>query len=180
VKTMLTAFSFLLAALFASAMEPPEFQIESLKPGEVVRADCIKVTLQAGAVVFDIHDERGIGGVRITPKWGGWPKPVIVRLHLSSMESLQISSGQFTLFGSVLSHRGHRRLLEIEEAGQKREAGKDDPLWINIRMLDGQGKDIQHLPDPEQGGYFEVTLPPALLNADKLGMTLSWIDSYRH
>jgi hypothetical protein len=176
---MITVLACFLAALFAGATEPPGFDIESLKPGEVVRDGWIKVTLSEGAVVFDIHDARGIGGVRITPKSCGWPKPVVVRLHLRGLESLQISSGKFTLFGSVLTHSDHRRVLEIDEAGQRREAGKDDPFWINIRTVDAQGRDTDHLPDPEKGGYFEVTLPPALLNADTLGMTLRWIDFFR-
>ncbi len=179
-KSKLTTISCIMAALLSSAVEPPEFKIESLKPGEVVREGSVKVSIQKGAIVFDIHDARGIGGVSITPKLGDWPKSVIVRLHLSGLESLQMSNGKVTLSGSVLSHSGHMRLLEIEESGKKREAGKDDPLWINIRMLDGQGKDIDHLPDATKGGYFEVTLPPALLSTAKPGMTLRWIDFYRH
>ncbi len=179
-KTMLTAFSLFTATLLASAVEPAEFKIGSLKAGEWVRDDCVKFTSEEGVVVFDIHDAQGIGGVSITPKSGDWPKSVIVRLHLPGLESLQLSAGKVTLFGSVLSHSGHKRLLEIDEAGKKREAGRDDPLWINIRMLDGHGKDINHLPDPGKGGCFEVTLPPALLIESNLGMTLRWIDFYRH
>ncbi len=165
--------------LFASAAEPPDYIIESLQPGKTVLDDRVRVTSQEGTVVIDIHDERGTGGVRITPKTGNWPKPAVVRLHLRGLESLQLSVGKITLFGSVLSHSGHKQLLEIDDAGKKREASKDDPLWIDIRMMDGHGKAIDHLPEPEKGGYFEVALPPAMLNADTPGMTLRWIDFYR-
>lgn len=178
-KTMLTVFCCFVANLFAGAVEPPEYKIKSLKPGEELRGTKVKISTQEGAVIFDIHDARGIGGVSITPKSGDWPQSVVVRIHLSGLESLQISNGKVTLFGSVLSHSGHMRLLEIEEAGKKKQAGKSDPLWMNIRMLDAQGKDIDHLPDPKQGGYFALTLPPALTSAAKNGMTFRWIDFYR-
>ncbi|MCE9518147.1 MAG: hypothetical protein K8R87_01045 [Verrucomicrobia bacterium] len=178
-KSILAAFSFLMAAQLAGAVEPLEFMFESLKPGETVREGSIKTSSQKEAVIFDIHDARGLGGVSITPKLGVWPKSVIVRLHLSGLESLRMSNGKVTLSGSVVSQSGHMRLLEIEESDKKREADKNDPLWVNIRMLDGQGNEIDRLPVPEKGGYFEITLPPALLCAAKRGMTLRWIDFYR-
>lgn len=168
-----------MAALLAGAAEPPAFEIKSLKPGEPAGDERVKVAVKGDAVVFDIHDARGIGGVSIVPKKGAWPKSVVLRLHLGGLESIQMGCAKVTLFGSVLSHSGHERLLEIEEAGKKRKAGKDDPLWTGIRMVDAEGKDIKHLPDPDKGGCFEVAVPPTLLGGAGAKLTLRWINFYR-
>jgi len=178
-KFIITVFTFSMVILFACAAEPSAFEIESLKPGGPAGEERIMVTVQRDTVVFDIHDAHGIGGLSITPKKGAWPKSVVLRLHLGGLESIQLGCAKVTLFGSVLSHSGHERLLEIEEAGKKRKAGKDDPLWADIRMVDARGKDINHLPDPNKGGCFEVTVPPTLLGKTGGELTLRWIDFFR-
>ncbi len=177
-KTLRTVLACFLIAAHAGATEPPDFAIESLKPGE--RSAGIKAAVEGDAVVFEIHDARGIGGVRITPKSGEWPKAVILRLHLGGLEQLRVSGAKVALSASVLSHSGHRTLLEIEEAGkERRSAGQDDPLWMTIRIKDAQGAEINALPDRAKGGYFEVVVPPALFAGEKAALTLHWIDFYR-
>lgn len=177
-KALRPALAGVLVTLYAGAAEPPEFAIECLRPGE--RREEIKVASQDDAVVFEIRDARGIGGARITPKNGDWPKVVILRLHLGGLEQLQISGAKISLFASVLSHSGHRRLLEIEEAGKKRRsAGNDDPLWMTIKIKDALGAEINALPDRAKGGYFEVVVPPALLAGESAALTLHWIDFFR-
>jgi len=178
-KIIIAAFSFFMVVQLACAAEPPAFEIESLRPGEPAGDERVKVAVQGDVVVFDIHNPRGIGGVSIMPKKEVWPKSAVLRLHLGGLESIQMGCAKVTLFGSVLSHSGHERLLEIEEAGKKRKAGKDDPLWVGIRMLDAEGKDINHLPDPYKGGYFEVTVPPTLIGKTGEKLTLRWINFYR-
>lgn len=178
-KTTLLALSCLLATLPAGAAEPPAFDIKTTKP-DVRKGDTrISVVFEKDAVVFDIHDVRGIGGVIITPKAGTWPKPVLLRLHLGGLESLEIKAGKVALFASVPSHSGHKCLLEIDAGGKRRVAEKTDPLWARIRIVDAKGKDIDKLPVPEDGGYFEVTLPAALLDGTMDSLTLQWIDFLR-
>jgi len=46
---------------------------------------------------------------------------------------------------------------------------------IEIRALDAKGKPVEGLPG--EGGYFEMILPKALLDANSL--TIDWIDFYR-
>lgn len=177
-KTLRTALACFLFGVYAGAAKPPVFTIENIKPGE--RRDGIKATIQGDTVVFEIRDARDIGGARIAPKSGDWPKAVILRLHLGGLEQLQVSGAKVSLIASVLSHSGHRRLLEIEEAGkERRSAGKDDPLWMTIKIKDTLGAEIDALPDPAKGSYFEVVVPPALFVEEKAVLTLHWIDFHR-
>ena len=177
-KTTLTVLACFLAAS-AGAVEPSGFQFEGVKPGEKEPGWGIKVEVKGDAAVFDFHAVRGIGGVRIIPKTGVWTKSVILRFRLGGLESLRLSGGGLILSTSVLSHSGHKKLLEIEDGEKKRVGERDDPLWVGIRILDGNGTEIEALPDPAKGGCFEVTVPPALLTRAKTGLTLNWVDFYR-
>ncbi len=178
-KRTLTAIACFFAALLPGTAEEHGFLFESVKPGERDPAGDVKVVSKAGSVVFDFYAGRGIGGVRIIPKAGVWPTSVTLRLRLGGLESLRISGGDVVVSASVLSHSGHRQLQEIEEAGKKRAGEGSEAFRVAIRLLDGNGREIEALPDPAKGGCFEVALPPALLARAKAGLTLNWVDFFR-
>jgi hypothetical protein len=71
-------------------------------------------------------------------------------------------------------------LLEVEKEGKRREVGAKDPLRATVRMLDGEGKPTDRLPDPAKDGRFEVTLPAALFEGADGDLVLSWVDFYRN
>jgi len=80
-----------------------------------------------------------------------------------------------TLKASVLSHSGHRRLLRLVDDGEEKAVEEGSPDWTEIQVFDAKGEPVQGLPG--EGGYFEMTLPKALLEAESL--TIDWIDFYR-
>jgi hypothetical protein len=165
---------------YADAEESPTYEIKSIKPREADRDDKVKVIIEKEAVVFDFHDIRAIGGVSITPKDGKWPKSVVLRLHLGGLEHFQASTGgKITLHASVLSHSGHTKLESIREEGKEKAIAKGDSHWAEIHMMDAKGREIKVLPDKSKGGYFEVTLPAALFEAEMKNLTLNWIDFLR-
>ena len=94
-----------------------------------------------------------------------------LRLHIGGLESFTASSGKITLTGSVLSHSGNAKHLNMTEDGKERESGTE------IKVLDAAGKAIKGLPD--KGGYFEIRLPKALLENQSKSLELGWIDFYR-
>ena len=92
-------------------------------------------------------------------------------------ESLTISNGQIKLLGSVLSHSGNTRLLDVVEDGKEKKVERESPYWTEIRVFDSTGKPVAGL--PQSGGYFEVALPKALLESHPKNLNLEWIDFYR-
>jgi hypothetical protein len=136
-------------------------------------ADQIKVKIEGDTATVDVSSQSGIGGATVTLTKGRWPTTVILRLHLSGLESLAVSNGKVKLTGSVLSHSGNTKRLYLTEEGKdgEREPGTE------IKVLDAAGKPVKGLPD--KGGYFEIKLPKALLDGGPKSLELGWIDFYR-
>ena len=88
------------------------------------------------------------------------------------MESFTASNGKIKLTGSVLSHSGNTKRLNLAEDG-KRERQPE----TTIKVFDAAGKQIEGLPG--EGGYFEITLPKALVEDQPKSLDLGWIDFYR-
>lgn len=148
------------------AQQSPIFEITARKP-----ADQIAVKIEKDTATFDVSSPSGIAGATITLKEDKWPKDVILRLHLRGLESFAVSNGKTKLTGSVLSHSGNTKCLYLTEDGKEWEPGTE------IKVLDAAGKPITGLPDKD--GYFEITLPKALLESQSKSLTLGWIDFYR-
>ena len=148
--------------------EPTTFEIKTKKS-----ADQVKVKIGNDSATFDVSSPSGIGGVTVTLAKGKWPTTVVLRLHLSGLESLAVSSGKTKLAGSVLSHSGNTRRLYLTE---DRKQGEREP-GTEIKVLDAAGKPVKGLPG--KGGYFEITLPKALLDSQPKNVELGWIDFYR-
>ena len=146
------------------------FDIKIKKP-----TDQVKVKVERDTATFDVVSQSGIGGATIMSK-GKWPT-VVLRLHLSGLEFLTIGNGKITLNGSVLSHSGNPRLLNVVKDGKENKVEKDSLYWTEIRGFDATGKPVKGLPG--KGGYFEITLPKALLESEPKSLELRWIDFYR-
>ena len=138
------------------------------KPG-----DRVTEIIDDNGTTYCIRSPSGIGSATI--ERDTWPDHVSLRLHLRGLEHLSIGNGSVTIKASVLSHSGNRRLLSVAEGGQEKTLEKGSPYWADIQAFDANGNPIEGL--PEGTGYFEMALPPALLEAKSL--TISWIDFYR-
>ncbi len=65
----------------------------------------------------------------------------------------------------------------ILEDRKEKPLGHGDPLWIDIKCLDAKGSPAKTI--PLEGGYFEMTLPKALLDGLSEPLSVQWIDFYR-
>jgi len=135
--------------------------------------DRITEVISDGGTVFCIHSPSGIGSATIHRD--PWPDHASLRLYLRGREGLTISSGSTTWKASVLSHSGHPRLLRVVEDGEEEAAEEGAPYWTEVQAFDVKGRPVEGL--PEEGGYFEMIFPKALLEAKSL--TLDWVDFYR-
>lgn len=144
------------------------FNVTTKKP-----EDRIEVNVEKDTLVLDVESRSGIGGATITLAKGRWPTTVTLRLHLGGLESFAVSNGRIKLTGSVLSHSGNTKRLYLSEVGKE---GEREP-GTEIKVFDAEGKPIKGLPD--KCGYFEITLPKALLEGEPKSMELGWIDFYR-
>ena len=148
------------------------------KPEVVTRKeeDRVRAEVNGDTVIYSISCPSGIGGAAISP-WRGWPKQVVVRLHLRGLESFTISSGNMKLSASVQSRGDNMRMLHLSGDGEERNVEQGSPYWTEMKILDAKGKLLQGLPD--RGGYFEVTIPKILFQENPKSLTLGWIDFYR-
>jgi hypothetical protein len=140
--------------------------------------DRITIKATAGQTIFSVTSPSGIGGATITRQEARWPKEIILRFHLRGLEDFRISNGLVEIGGAVASHSGHAVRLHLKEKGKEGPPlTRENPFWTEITRRDADGRATEGL--PKEGGYFEMKLPPALLNDQTKRLTLSWIDFYR-
>ena len=133
----------------APVMQPLPIASETLQ-------DEIKVTQDGEQSIVNVVHRRGIGGAQIRARAAGWPAAVVVRLHgFPQLESLRAQSGDI--------------ILECLLVRPERE-----PAHQLCRLRDKQLDVLQHNPQ-----YFEVTLPQALLSANRSPIDVRWVDQWR-
>lgn len=140
--------------------------------------DAIKITTDAGKTAFSVTSASGIGGTTITRKAAHWPDQLVLRVYLRGLESLNIASGDLKLQASVSSTSGNTRLLVVWKDGKDGPPlDKNSPYWMEIQPRDAEGKPVKGL--PEEGGYFEMVVPKALMTDAVTQLSLSWVDFFR-
>lgn len=135
--------------------------------------DSIQAKSDNGVMILEVRSNSGIGRGAVSLTRGHWPEKVVLRFYLSGLESLGITSGKRRLSGSVLSHSGNTKRLDLNEDGKK---GPQDP-GTKIVVCDASGKAVQGM--PPDGGYFEIAVPKPLLESGSKRLELSWIDFFR-
>jgi len=171
-----------LAAFAAAPATQPSFQITTRKPDDVVA-----VKAEAAQTVFDITCPSGIGAATIVPQaqQGDWPDVVVVRLHLTGLESLILSKGDKSIAAEVSTQPGHARRLRLSgSANAMPEITPDSPFWMEIKAFDAQGKLLDPARDlPPKVGYFEMIVPKTLLEAggkQARELKIEWVDFFRN
>ena len=162
----------LLSGLAHSADPPPKFKITTKRD-----TDKVVVTAEQQKTLFDIHSPFGISHAVIERTAAEWPESMVLRLHLTGLESFQIKSGDITLHASVSSQGGDKPARLWQNDAEDKPLDSTSPLWTEIRLIGSDGKLTQTI--PLKDGYFEIKIPKALLEANPQAITVSWIDFYR-
>jgi len=102
-----------------------------------------------------------------------WPAPLVVRLHVKGLESLRVSAGAVELEGSVPSTGDHRTSWVLHAGAEEKRLDAASPYWADIRLVAAKPR------VPLEDGYFQLTLPPAILEGNPAELHLAWIDFYR-
>lgn len=139
--------------------------------------DTVEVTGDRDRTVFGIRSRSGIGRAVIERTGDGWPKAVVVRLHLRGLENLRVSNGSAEVRAAVGVRDGTVEARQWKGDRTETPLEADDPLRLAVRVRDKDGKPAAGL--PPDGGHVEVTLPAAFLTDNPKSLTVEWVDFYR-
>lgn len=164
------------AAFADDSKTPLTVRVESL--GDRTQEAGIKVAIADGVATIDVTRTPPMGRMRITTE-GKWCEGIVLRLRVGGLENLQCDHGEVSVTASVLSHSDHKQ-LQFRMKGEKQVAlDPKDPLWLEISQRDKDGKKVTSLPKVDEGGYFEIRIPAAMLAAEPQPLAIDWIDFYR-
>ncbi len=141
----------------------PKFNFDYSKKGPHGSPNSIVVAGTQASVVFEVKSGFGIGSGKIHLAEGDWPKEVVVRLHLGGLEGFNVSNGKKVFKGFHMSNKGN--------GTQKEE--------LKTRMLDLQGNPLKGKYLLKSKGYYDVTIPSALLTPEVKELKINWVDFYR-
>jgi len=158
----------LLTGLGAGLAAEVSFELEyTRKLGGLKDAKPTAVEPKEKRLVVDLNG--GIAAATLRKKGEGtWPDAVVLRLHTTGLEQFTISVPEQKLSAWVQSHGKFTHFSELNGVQQK----ADDPQRLKIELKPKAGeRAIPHK------GFFEITVPAALLKHDEL--SIQWVDFYR-
>lgn len=123
--------------------------------------------------VIDIGGPSGMGKATIKRKTTKWPPAIVVRLHLSGLESFKAEQSDLQVEWWVSSGGDNRSWVALRRGKDDVELDPTSPYFTKVRIVGGNGQ------VPLKGGYFEVPLPAKLLEGNLEKINLQWIDFYR-
>lgn len=154
------------------AAEPPKFDIQTRR-----KDDKVIVGTQDGKTVLTVVSPFGIGKATIRCTAQRWPEKLVLRLRLSGLESLVVGNANTKLAASVSSQGDGVVRVRLMSDGPEQPLDRSSPYWMEIRAFNAEGK--PSCPPLEKGGFFEITIPKALLDDDSRTLEVQWIDFYR-
>ena len=164
------------AAFADDSKTPLTVRVESL--GDRTQEAGINVAIADGVATIDVTRTPPMGRMRITTE-GKWCEGIVLRLRVGGLENLQCEHGEVSVTASVLSHSDHKQ-LQFRMEGEKQVAlDPKDPLWLQISQRGKDGKKVTSLPKVDEGGYFEIRIPAAILAGEPQPLAIDWIDFYR-
>ena len=102
-----------------------------------------------------------------------WPKSILVRLHLSGLESFKAGNRDVAVEWSVSSTGKNAKRVSLRKGRDELALDEKSPYHTTVRIVGGNGK------IPLKEGHFEVPLPAKLFERNPEEITLRWIDFYR-
>jgi hypothetical protein len=142
---------------------------------EVGRKDSqLRFSAETNKTIIDITSVFGIDKATISRKSNAWPKSMVVRLHLSGLESFKVSNEKVTVEWSVSSTRDNLRRVSLRSGKKEMALSKESPYFTNVQIIGGNGT------IPLKAGHLEVALPAKLFEDNPQRIRLQWIDFYRN
>ena len=157
----------------AHRSERPPVAVELVTGSE---EEAIHITQTGDEALVDIQKAQGIGTATFSVAAKPKTRRVLVRLHLHGLEELRLTGAEGEWVVSVLSHSGNPILQTFNPSGALGvKLTPQDALWLTLRIAPtpGQAPTI-----PLQDGWFELTLPDALVVPGS-DFSLRWIDFHR-
>ncbi len=158
------------SVMTCSADDTPQFKITSKRSN-----DRVEVKSDKDKVVLDVRSPFGISSATIERTTEQWPEKVLIQLRLKGLENVKVSTDKLKLEASVSSQNGDVRLWK--DGKEDSPLNAKSPYWMEIRIMDSDGKPIKALPLKE--GYFEMQLPKKFFEGNPSSFKLDWIDFYR-
>lgn len=144
-----------------AAPSKPQFQAKARKDDTHLRFNTDGTTS-----IWDITCKSGIDETTITRLGDKWSEKIVVRLHLTGMESFNAANGDTTVHWSVT--RSDRTIQSLWKGKKETSIASDSPYFTEVKeVADGKEK------------YFEVPLPANLFEGNPKEVRLWWIDFYR-
>src|SRR5437870_7280643 len=138
----------------APKVQPSRFKITTRKAD-----DAVEVRADKDKTVFAVKSPFGISQAVIERMEGGWPKVVVLRLHLNGLSSFRASNGTVRVDAAVSIAEGKTQTRLWKDGKEDVPLGEKSPLWMTVRIVGGDGKPAKEL--PLKGGYVEMALPRA-------------------
>lgn len=172
-----------LALMLASGCALPPAQDHRLPSvrltGHDKDGDTVTVRKEGHRTVVDVRSRTGTGRAELTCPDRGWRRPVGLRLHFHALEGLHVNNGKVSVHTSLLSHPPYEQLCELFPAGESNGSSleKSSPFWMPLHVENKSAPGQRVI--PLAAGYFEVTIPEALLDNRPEPLQIQWIDWYR-
>jgi hypothetical protein len=172
-NTCSLALALLGALGFASASahgKDPPFKITTRKAD-----DAIQVEMEKDKVLFGVGSRSGIGDATIERLDDAWPDSARFKIYLKGLDQFQIDNGSVILEIAVGSDGSQR--VSLIKNGKTSAVDRKSPYWLEVQSLDADGKPTKDR--PLKNGWFEMTLPKAMLDGNPKTLKLKWIDFFR-
>lgn len=143
------------------------------------KEDQLSLRGNSRSATLSITSPSGIGGATIRRIATDWPGQVVLQLNLRGLEQLSIQNvdANVTLRASVRSHGDHRRSLQVLTGDPQSPVTPDSPYFTKIRAFDRERNETHTF--PLEQGYFQLTIPAAMLKDNPTQLSIQWIDFSR-
>ena len=101
----------------------------------------VRFLTEDDTTIIDITSKFGIDKATIRRKSDEWPKAILVRLHLSGLESFKASSGDVAVEWSVSSTGKNAKRVSLRRGRDELALDDKSPYHTTVRIADGNGKD---------------------------------------
>ncbi len=151
-----------------SELPRPRFQSNVGRPDSRIQFE-----IEVDKTIIDVVSGFGIDKATIKRESEDWPKTVLVRLHLTGLESFTAGTAESTIEWSASRMKPASR-VSLRLGADETVLSKDSPYFTEVRAVGFTENDLR------KDCYFEVPLPAKLFEGNPKAISLQWIDFFRN